>query len=433
MSTMQEIALSDYGSISTQPSPVADMMASFANDFRPDVDINLGVGYVSEATIPRELIERAVSHIVRYPDRYHAPFNYGSPEGSTRLFEALKRFYTDRRIGVIDEELFDKQRIVVGASGATSLLDGISQVLKPGIVITTDPMYYIYCHQLERSGFELVTVPEDSEGINVEVLDEKLDQLGDRCKEISFVYIVSISNPTCSILSNPRRKALVDRVTRLSEQLGRKVPLIIDSAYELLFHNVGIERPVSCLKFDELGIVYELGTLSKVLAPALRIGYMIGPSGPFVDAMVQKVSDTGFSAPLLSQEIAAYLLNEHAQTQLEQVNAGYRVKAKQMCQWIDDEFADELEYVSGGDAGFYFYLTFRTIPTHRKSAFFRMMTVGGERPRVVYLPGEFCVHPHGDMVEIGQRQMRLSYGYEDSSRIETAIRTMGQAVRELRV
>ena len=96
---------------------------------------------------------------------------------------------------------------------------------------------------------------------------------------VSF-YIVTVNNPTCTILSNNRKKELVDIVTQLSYKVGRKTPIFFDNAYSDLVHDSTVETLESAQCYDELGIVYEIGTLSKILAPGLRIGYLIGPKWP---------------------------------------------------------------------------------------------------------------------------------------------------------
>jgi len=435
---LEDVPFSHYGLTSCTPSPVNRMMASFAAEFRQDTDINLGVGYVNERTIPRTLIVEAMDAVLNNPAKYKAALNYGGPRGSANLVASLKRFLVENNIGALTEEILAQKEIIIGPSGATSLLDGIAQVVKPGIVITHDPMYYIYCNYLERMGFEVVTVPEDHDGMIIERVAEKLKKLGPRKKDVRFFYAVTVNNPTGTIIANDRVRQLIHTARGLSVQQQRKVPVILDSAYADLVHDETVEPFTSGLACDDAGLVYELGTLSKILSPALRVGYMMGSDGPFMRAMIQKTSDVGFSAPLITQEIASYLLDHHVKGQINRVKAGYRDKARTIRQWIEGQLGEYLDDYTGGKAGFYFYLTFKDIHTTEQSPFFNYLarTTGdpdidgpenNKKPRVIYVPGQFCVHPRGELVETGKRQLRLSYGFEETERIERAIMVMREA------
>jgi len=183
-----EVRLSKYGQASTRPSPASRMMSEFAGDFRDGVDINLGVGYVNEDTIPVAYLAEAMEAVAGDGVKYRQAFNYGSPAGSANLIASIRRFLVETRIGGLDQAAIADKLLAIGACGATSLLDGLADVIAPGIVVTSDPMYYIYSDALERKGFELLAVPEDAEGINLEALDRKLRALGAAAQRISFFY-----------------------------------------------------------------------------------------------------------------------------------------------------------------------------------------------------------------------------------------------------
>ncbi|MGQ9918806.1 MAG: aminotransferase class I/II-fold pyridoxal phosphate-dependent enzyme, partial [Bryobacteraceae bacterium] len=277
--------------------------------------------------------------------------------------------------------------------------------------------------------FRLLAIPEDESGIRPEVLEDRLGTLGAAAGDVSFFYFMTVSNPTGTILSSARRLRLLEVATEFSRRLRRRVPAVFDLAYEQLIHDPAAERPESVLRYDQLGIAYEVGTLSKILAPALRIGYLLGPDGPLMSAMVQRTSDAGFSAPLFVQEMASWLLDHHIDAQIRVVNEGYREKALAVRAGIGRSLGPFLERVSGGSAGFYFYLTFRDVETHPESEFFVRLTRGGETPRVIYIPGIYCVAAEGGLRQDARRQLRISYGFEETERILAGLEWMGRAAR----
>ena len=209
---MKPISLSPYGQASSRPSPVNRMMAEFSADFRQGVDINLGVGYVNEKTIPDRAIYRALADVIDHPDRHRFAFNYGTSAGSENLITSIRSHLVRSSVGGLSEKDLADKRVIIGPNGATSLLESIALVMSKGLVVTSDPMYYIYTNFLERLGFKLLAVPEDREGPRMDLLQKQLEQLGPERKAIRFIYLVTVSNPTCTIISNRRRREIVSSV-----------------------------------------------------------------------------------------------------------------------------------------------------------------------------------------------------------------------------
>ncbi len=439
---------SEYGLKSSQPSPVNQMMSQFAQDFRPGMDINLGVGYVNEDTIPYNKFADIVTELVKKKNRPSNLLNYGGPEGSKRLIDSLKEFYStlykNKKIGSVPD--FENREIVIGVSGATSILTGLANILKKGVVVSTDPLYYIFTSTLERNTFEIAPVEEDAEGPRIDILQQTLETLHKAGKHISCCYFVTVNNPTCVVISNQRRKQIVECLETWSKKFNTKIPLFFDLAYEWLIHDTQLPLPKLPSMFDNCEFVYEIGTLSKVFAPALRVGYIIGPkNSALLKSLIQWNSDVGFSAPLITQEISAELIKKVGLKQFESVNAGYRERGILFKEKFIQEMGNYTESITGGSAGFYLYITLKGIPTFPDSDLFKLLSRKSGikdwdydmdnrvNKRVVYLPGIYCVHPQGTLSKMGKYQLRVSYGYENINALLQSVNIFREAIELMKV
>ena len=432
---MMKFPFTDYAIRSLIPSPVNQLTQSFADDFRPGTDINLGVGYVNASTIPSKALADAFRHVLAHPDKHRNALNYGSAEGSANLRHEIQSYYTRNAVGGFTEADFSDKAIIIGANGATSILESLAHIFKPGIIITAEPCYYIYAEYLQRCGFTLVGVPEEADGADIGKMAEIIRGLPQG--ELRFIYMITVNNPTGTILSNAKRAEILRLAAKAGQQSGQTIPVIFDRAYEDIIFSPSVETPQSALLMPHGELAAEVGTLSKIIAPALRIGYLISRKSAFTQALTQRMSDIGFSAPLINQEIASIMLSDHLDEQLASVRSGYRIKALFLSQLFTAHLTPYIETVRGGQAGFYFYIQFRDVETGKDTAFFRFLsrTTGNPHidgqptllPRLIYIPGDICTLPGSSITHQAARAIRISFGYEDTQVLEKAILLIKEA------
>lgn len=187
--------------------------------------------------------------------------NYADPYGHPRLRAALAEMLaTSRGLATGAED-------VLVTRGSQMSLDLAARVLiEPGDVVAVEALGYRYAWEaFKRCGAKLVPIPVDEYGLNVEALE----QLVERTPVRAVCVTPHHQYPTMVTMSASRRVALL----ALAQRKGFA---IIEDDYDHEFHYEG--RPVLPLaSADSAGVVVYIGSMSKILAPGVRLGYVVAP------------------------------------------------------------------------------------------------------------------------------------------------------------
>jgi len=224
----------------------------------PRVPLELAEGLPDTRLLPVDPYVRAWRRAVRR--RGGAVLGYGDSRGHPALVDALATRLRVRR-GVLAPELCVTR-------GSQQALDLVARVLvRPGDRVAVEALGYRPAWAaLAGAGARLVPVPVDAEGLDVDALAALHAEA-----PLRAVYLTSQHQyPTTVTLSAPRRLALLALAARHGMAL-------LEDDYDHEFHFRG--PPVWPLAAaDRDGVVVYLGTLSKILAPGLRLGFVAGPS-----------------------------------------------------------------------------------------------------------------------------------------------------------
>ncbi len=273
---------------------LADVRGSAIRDLltltaRPDV-LSLAGGLPAADLLPRERIAEAAAAALTDP----ASVQYSETGGLARLREVVAAHESgrcDRAIGA--------SRVVV-TTGSQQALDLLARVLlDPGdAVVVEDPAYVGALQVFQAAGAALHTVPLDADGMRVDVLADRL-ATGLRPRLVHTVS--SFHNPRGVTMDEPRRRELA----ALADRYGFLV--VEDDPYGLLAFDGPPPAPVAAYG-DR---IVRLGSASKILAPALRVGWLTGPAQ--VCGAVERLKQcTDLCTSALTQAVAADLLADTA-------------------------------------------------------------------------------------------------------------------------
>ena len=283
-------------------------------------------GHPDPRAVPTEGLIAAAQRIL--PHMRDQFILYPGERGYLPLREIAARRFADRESISLP---VDKIAITSGSMQALALIGRL--FVRPGTPVITEELTYMGALKMLRGmGAEVVGVPLDErDGMDMGALEAALKELADQGRKPAFIYtIVNNQNPTGAILSEPRRRRMVE----LAQEYH--VLIVEDDCYGDLIVD-DIQVPPALWTIDDAGSVIYVTSLSKFMGPGLRLGYMCAPDRYFEDLVADRY-DGGTSA--LSSCLVAEYLRDNLWSHISHVNGMLREKRDTILAALEHHMAD---------------------------------------------------------------------------------------------
>lgn len=227
--------------------------------------LELGLGEPDPALLPHELLKRAAERVLGAPGG--EALSYGAPRGPGPLVSWLADWLSSR-----EGRHIDPSRLMITGGASAALTQVCLALSEPGgVALCETPTYHLAGQIFRDYGLEPRAVAVDHHGIVPADLGARIEETRASGRPVALVYTVpSHNNPTGRTTPAQRRAELV-AVTR-----ERGVPLIEDDPYREVFFD---SAPPPLGPVEEEPDVVRLGSFSKLLAPGLRLGWLLASPG----------------------------------------------------------------------------------------------------------------------------------------------------------
>ncbi len=289
-------------------------------------------------------------------------------------------------------------------NGSSNALDMVcSQLSQPGAtVLVEDPSYFIALRLFKARGFNVVAVPMDEEGIELQALEQAIQQY-----KPAFIYTIpSFHNPAGVTQSDSRRQGLV----KLAVQ--NQCPVVSDEVYQSLYFGEKPPAPLAC--YDSNAPVLSVGSFSKILAPGLRLGWIQG-SGELFSSLKNSalLQSGGGLAPVTSALVGSLITSGEFQKNLTYLRQTYATRSEVLYDGLVSTFGDQIR-LNKPDGGYFLWVSFvdgRDVALKRDEA---------KQSGVNYLPGNLC-----SANDQFHSSMRLCFAWYPQQSLMTACERLG--------
>jgi len=331
---------------------------------------------------------------------------YSSTEGLLQLREYLLKW-----LG-LDKKGYKTENIMI-SSGSQQGLDLVSKALvDPGdIVIAELPSYLAALNAFKSYGAEVVGIPMDENGMQMDSLESTLQEITNKEKKIKFIYTISnFQNPAGVTMSLPRRKEILEIASKYN------LFILEDNPYDKLRFEGEPLPPIQ--SFDQEGRVINLGTFSKILCPGLRLAWISG-NKEIIEKVVILKQATDLCTPILNQMIGyEYCAKDYIDKNIDSNISVYREKRDVMLESLEKHFPEGA--VWNKPAGGFF--VFVTLPENIDAD---EMLYEAIEEKVAYVSGS-SFFANGK----GKNTMRLSFCYPSIEDIKEGVKRLGKVIEK---
>jgi len=283
------------------------------------------------AQVPLDGLIDAVNAVMRREGQTLATYGLQSgPQG----YLALRQFLSAKlkRDGGISCTADD----ILIVSGSLQALDLVNATLlaRGDTVIVERDSYQGSLNRLTRLGVHTIGIPLDADGMRMDILADTLADLKRRGIRPKYIYTIpTVQNPTGTVMPEQRRLELLE----LAEQSG--VPIFEDDCYADLIWDG--KRPPALYAMSKSANVIHIGSFSKSIAPALRVGFIVAPWAA-LSRMLPLKTDAGSGA--LEQMVLAEYCTPHFETHVPALRLGLRAKLDTLMEALNEQFGTTAEF-----------------------------------------------------------------------------------------